>query len=156
MPIGLRAYAVPVAVVLTASAALLAGCGSSRAQPTPAYVREVDAVASGLGSVTNMLYTPADATSAAAELATVQAAFRKAARQLAAITPPRAVAAYHRRLVESLDELANGVAPLIAKLKAGDLVAVDPASLLKGSSDARAAIAAITNAGYEIRIPLLS
>jgi len=155
MPIGRRVYAVRFALVLTASAALLAGCGGSRARPAPAYVKEVDAVASGLGSLTNTLYTPTDAASAAAELATVQAAFRKAAAQLAAITPPRAVAAYHVRLIEALDELANGVSPLIAKLKAGDLVAIDPASLLKGSSDARAAIAAITKAGYKIQIPLL-
>src|SRR5262249_62047353 len=116
---------------------------------------EVDAVAPGLDSVTNELYTPTDASSAAAELATVEAALRKAAGRLGAISPPPAIRADHARLVKAMTELADGVEPVIAKLKAGDLEAAVSAFSLKGARDARTAIAAINRAGYKIDFPLL-
>ena len=135
---------------------LLAGCGGGgKAQRTPAYVRAVDAVANGLNSVTNYLSTPTDASSAAAELRAVQRALRKTANELAAITPPPALREYHVRLVKAIAELAAGMTPLIAKLNAGDILSADPASALEGAARARAAIAAITKAGYEIQIDLL-
>jgi ABC-type glycerol-3-phosphate transport system substrate-binding protein len=134
---------------------LLAGCGGGPRHPAPTYVTKVDAVASGLDSVTNDLYTPTDPSSAAAELSTVQAALRKAAAQLEAITPPGAVKADHARLIDALDELASGVGPLIAELKSGSVDSVGAPLSLKGVADARTAIAALNAAGYKIRFPLL-
>jgi hypothetical protein len=142
------------ASVLLASVALLSGCGSS-SHPAPSYVRQVDAVAGGLDSVTNDLYTPSDASSAASELVTVQAALRKAARGLAAITPPAGVRADHERLVQAVAALARGVTPLIAELKSGNIQGADAAFSLKAAGQARRAIRAIRAAGYEIEVPLL-
>jgi hypothetical protein len=145
-----------LALVLGAAVALLAGCGgTSKAPRAQGYVQQVVAVASGLDSVTNDLYTPTDASSAASELATLQTALRKAASQLAAITPPPAVKAEHERLVRAVNALATGVTPVIAKLKAGNLSAVGAAFALRSAGDARRAIAAIDAAGYAIRFPLL-
>ena len=146
-----------VAIVLSALVVLLAGCGGTgKGQSTPSYVRAVDAVGNDLNSVANYLYTPTDVSSAVAELATVQTALQKAARQLAEITPPRAVRADHERLVRAVDELARGVGPLMAKLKAGNTADVGSAFVSRGVADARAAIAAINAAGYKIQIPLLN
>jgi hypothetical protein len=142
--------------MVAAAVVLLAGCGGGgNAQTTSAYVRQVDAVANGLNSVTNYLSTPTDASSAATELRAVQKALRKAADELAAITPPPAIRADHLRLVKAISELAAGVTPLIAKLNGGEIQSVDPASVLQGANRARAAIAAITRAGYKIQIQLL-
>ena len=143
-----------VAAVLLLSVALLSGCGSS-SRPAPAYVREVDAVVGGLDSVTNDLYTPSDASSAASELVTVQAALRKAAAGLAAITPPPAVRGDHERLVQAVAALARGVTPLIAELKTGNVEGADAAFSLSAAGEARRAIRAIRAAGYEINVPLL-
>jgi hypothetical protein len=143
-----------VAAVLLTSALLLAGCGSS-SHPSPPYVRQVDAVANGLDSVTNDLYTPSDAASAASELVTVRAALRKAATGLAAITPPPAVRADHERLVQAVAALASGVTPLIAQLKTGNIQGADAALSLKAAGQARRAIRAIRAAGYDIEVPLL-
>jgi hypothetical protein len=140
---------------VVAAVALLAGCGSGSKSPARGYVQQVDAVANGLQSVTNDLYTPSDPSSAAAELTTVHAALAKAARQLAAITPPQVIRADHERLVKAIDELAAGVGPAIAKLKAGNLDAAGASLSLKAAADARRAITAINRAGYEIRFPLL-
>ena len=139
------------AAVLLVSAVLLAGCGSS-SHPAPPYVQEVDAVAGNLDAVTNDLYTPADASSAASELVTVRTALRKAARGLAAITPPPAVRVEHDRLHEAL---AHGVTPLIAQLKTGNIQGADAAFSLRAAGEARRAIRAIRAAGYEIQVPLL-
>jgi hypothetical protein len=136
--------------------ALLAGCGGGgQRHADPSYVSKVDAVANGLDSVTNDLYTPTDPSSAAAELTTVQAALRKAAGQLEAITPPSAVRADHDRLVKAFGELASGVGPLIAKLKSGNIGSTGDPLSFKGVADARAAIAALGAAGYKVRFPLL-
>jgi hypothetical protein len=143
-----------VAAVLLLLLLLLAGCGSSSHQ-APAYVRQVDAVVGGLDSVTNDLYTPSDASSAASELVTVQAALRKAATGLAAITPPATVRADHERLVQAVAALASGVTPLIAALKSGNIEGADAAFSLKAAGEARRAIRAIRAAGYEINVPLL-
>jgi hypothetical protein len=144
-----------VATVLLASVVLLAGCGGSSAHRAPPYVREVDAVAGNLDSVTNDLYTPSDTSSAASELVTVQAALRKAAKGLAAISPPPAVRADHERLVQAVTDLARGVTPLIAQLKTGNIEGADAAFSLRAAGEARRAIAAIRAAGYEIDVPLL-
>lgn len=172
-----RHRAVGTGCAVAAAVVLVAGCGGGgKAQPTPAYVRAVDAVASRLDSVTNHLSTPTDASSAAAELTEVQTALRKAARELAAITPPPAIKEDHARLVKAVSELAAGVTPVVAKLKAGDTPSGgsqgdgsqgddsqgedsqgedDPLGSLVGAAQARAAIAAITKAGYKIQIQLL-
>ena len=143
-------------LVLAAIVALLAGCGGTgEGRPASAYVREVNAVASSLDSVTNDLYTPSDPSSAAQELRTVQTALEQAQRQLAAIEPPAAIRADHEQLVRAIGELANGVGPLIARLQAGNDPGAGLASSLRGAADARRAIAAIRAAGYEIEIPLL-
>jgi hypothetical protein len=142
------------AAVLLVSAVLLAGCGSS-SHPAPPYVQEVDAVAGNLDAVTNDLYTPADASSAASELVTVRTALRKAARGLAAITPPPAVRVEHERLVQAVAALAHGVTPLIAQLKTGNIQGADAAFSLRAAGEARRAIRAIRAAGYEIQVPLL-
>jgi hypothetical protein len=144
---------VRAAILALALAAVLAGCGGSTKAPASSYVQQVDAVANGFSSVTNDLYTPTDASSAASELLTVRAALRKAATQLAAITPPPAVRADHEKLVRSLNELADGIGPLIARLKNGNFEGA-PFSL-RAARDARAAIAAIDAAGYKIEFPLL-
>jgi hypothetical protein len=145
------------AVVLSVALASTAGCGgASDHASTPAYVKQVDAVTSKLDSVTNTLFTPTDTSSAAAELISVRAALRQAASGLEAITPPRAVARDHERLVAALDELARGMTPLISKLESGDLQGLDRAFSLKGARDAKAAIASIVRAGYRIQLPLLS
>ena len=109
----------------------------------------------GLDSVTNDLYTPADASSAASELVTVRTALRKAAAGLAAITPPPAVRGDHERLVQAVAALARGVTPLIAELKTGNVQGADAAFSLRAAGEARRAIRAIRAAGYEINVPLL-
>jgi len=144
-----------VLTVLLLSVVLLAGCGARSTHRAAPYVREVDAVAGNLDSVTNDLYTPSDASSAASELVTLQAALRKAATGLAAITPPPSVRADHERLVKAVAALARGVTPLIAQLRAGNVQGADAAFSLKAAGEARRAIAAIRAAGYEIEVPLL-
>jgi hypothetical protein len=144
-----------IATILLSLVVLLAGCGGGSARPAAPYVREVDAVAGTLDSVTNDLYTPTDASSAASELATVQVALRKAATGLAAITPPPSVRADHERLVRAVAALARGITPLIAQLKSGNVQGADAAFSLGAARKARRAIAAIRTAGYEIDVPLL-
>jgi uncharacterized lipoprotein len=146
-----------VALLVGLVVALLAGCGGSSgsSHQTPSYTKQVNAVANSLNSVTNDLYTPTDLSSAADELTTVEAALRKAASQLAAITPPPAIKADHERLVEAMHELASGVSPLIAKLKSGNIEDVSAAFSLKAARNVRTAIEAINHAGYKIDFPLL-
>jgi hypothetical protein len=147
---------VVVALLVGLVVVVLAGCGGSTStHQTPAYVKQVNAVANGLNSVTNDLYTPTDTSSAASELTTIEAALRQAARQLAAIAPPPAIKADHERLVKAMNELANGVSPLIAKLKSGNIEGASAAFSLKAARDARNAIHAINHAGYKIDFPLL-
>jgi hypothetical protein len=142
-------------VTVVLAVALLAGCGGGSKSPSTGYVSQMNAVASGLDSVTNDLYTPTDPSSAVAELVTVHAALAKAARQLATITPPRAVKADHEQLVQAVEELAAGVGPVITKLKSGNLDGAGAALSLRAAAKARKAIEAIDRAGYPIRFELL-
>jgi hypothetical protein len=139
---------------------LLAGCGgggSSKPLKGAAYVQRVDAIASGLDTAASNLSSDVESSSSpAAALVTARTALRRAARELAAITPPPAIKGPHQRLVEAVYELAAEITPLIAKASSGDLDSIGSALTLKGVNDARAAIAQITKAGYKIQIPLLS
>jgi hypothetical protein len=157
MPTGRTATA--LAAALGAVALLLAGCGGGgggKPAALPVYTRQVNAVASKLDAATNNLGDLSSASAAAAELATAQTALRTAAKRLDAITPPRAVKTEHERLVRAVGEIAVELTPLIRKLKDGHLDALGDALQFKGVTEAEAAIAAITKAGYKIRIPLIN
>jgi hypothetical protein len=147
--------------VLTMLTPLLAGCGGGSASKPlkgAAYVHRVDAVANRLDAAATNLASAFDASaSPAAELVTARSALRRAASELAAITPPPAIEGPHKRLVAAVNQLADDVTPLIAELKSGDVADLGAGSLsLRGESEARAAIAAIVKAGYKIQVPLLS
>jgi hypothetical protein len=148
---------------LVVLAALLTGCGGGGGSATTplkgaAYVHRVDAVSQRLDTVASNLSSAFDdSSSPTAELVTARSALRQAATELAAITPPPAIAAPHERLVAAVNQLADDVTPLIEKLRSGDFADLGDGSLsLKGESEARAAIAAIVKAGYKIQVPLLS
>jgi hypothetical protein len=145
---------------LLALVVLLAGCGGGGpAKPLKgaAYVQRVDAIANGLDSLASSLSSQLEGgSSPTAGLIAARTALRKAATELAAITPPPAIKTQHERLVAAVNELAGELTPVIAKVRNGQFDSLGSALSLKGVNDARAAIAAITKAGYAIQIPLLS
>ncbi len=142
---------------MIAAVVVLAGCGGgSKPLSSSEYVNQVNAVAKDLTTATGKLGSATNGPAAAAQLTVAQAALKRAGGQLGAITPPPAIKTPHRQLVKAVDELANELTPVIARLKTGDLSALAAALSLKGVGDAQRAIAAITKAGYKIQIPLVS
>lgn len=141
---------------------VLAGCGGGGGGSKPlkgaAYVHRVNAIADQLDGIASNLTTAfEDSGSPATALVSARSALRRAARQLAAITPPPEIKRPHQRLVAAVKQLADDVTPLIARLQSGSADGLDPGSFsLKGESEAKAAIAQIVKAGYKIQVPLLS
>ena len=154
---GGRARAATVVLTLTAATALLVGWTDSNTPLTRGgYVTQVNSIAKKVGPVMNGLVSSTSGADGAKRLQAAQAALRTTAGQLAHITPPRDIKSAHARLVKSVNELANELTPIIAKLKAGNLQALLSTLSLKGFADTRAAIAVITKAGYKIQIPFLT
>ena len=114
-------------------AALLAGCGGGKGGTTSttttttttaaaaplgkaAYVREMTRIGHGLSSDINAIGSPTSGKKAAASLTKAQAEVRAAERKLAAIVPPPAVKAAHRRLTRAVANFAQELDPVIAEL----------------------------------------
>jgi hypothetical protein len=144
-------------LVLIAATALLGGWKEANAPLTrAAYVKQVNSIAKKVGPAMSGLASATNAQDAARQLQAAQATLRTTAGQLGRITPPANIKSAHARLVTSVNELANELTPVIAKVKAGNLQALLSALSLKGIIDARAAITQITKAGYKIQIPFLT
>ncbi|HUY70779.1 MAG TPA: hypothetical protein VMV08_00935 [Gaiellaceae bacterium] len=141
---------VRVALPLLVAALLLGGCGGGSKAPlsSASYLTQMMAIEhelSGLISTTAAASTP---KAAAAALVTVQSDLRSAVTQLQAISPPAKAKAAHAELITAAGELANELAPVIAKLKGGNLAALATVTSLKGFADLLKASAAFTKAGF--------
>jgi hypothetical protein len=94
----------------------------------------------------------------AQHLVAVQVQLRSTADKLAAITPPEAIKADHALLLKGVREYANGLDPLIVKLRAPTsdklayLAILRTIASLKGVKDMQNASLAITKAGYLITL----
>jgi hypothetical protein len=134
-----------------------AGCGGGGSKPLSRadYLKQVNSIAEQPAPSESAIALALTSPSAAATaLTNAQAALKTTESKLSAITPPDAIKAQHDQLVKALGELANELPPVIAQLKASDLGALRKATSLKGVVDARAALAALTKAGYKITLPV--
>ncbi len=75
------------------------------------------------------------AADAASTLEKVQGDLRNAEKELDAITPPADVKAPHEQLTSAVGEFADELGPVITKLKAGNLAALNTVLTLKAVSD---------------------
>jgi hypothetical protein len=79
-----------------------------------------------------------------------QLGLRRAARSLAAITPPKRVRAEHALLLRGVREYAQELDGVIARLKNGQVRALRTIRTLKGVRDMQQASNAIVRKGYAI------
>ena len=92
----------------------------------------------------------ATAPEAAANIVRLQRRLRLAARQLAAIEPPAAIAADHERLIDGVRTYAKELDGIIGRLRAGDKQALATIPHLQGIEEMTAASQAITRGGFDI------
>jgi hypothetical protein len=150
---------------------LLAGCGgksgsststtttttaaapATTAAATPlskaAYATRLKAVGRGLSASISTIQTDTPAH-AAASLQRVQEDVRNAQKQLDAMTPPADVAIPHQNLAAAVGEFADELGPIIAKLRAGNMAALQTVQTLPALRKIATATSAITAAGYKI------
>lgn len=138
--------------VVGMAALLVTGCGSSGPKPLSKadYVKQMTVIGKTLSTSLNTLGSATTAKSAATSLAKVQTDIRAAVTKLDAITPPKDVKDAHEQLSKAVAEFADELGPVITKLKAGNLQALQSVTTLKGLTDIQTAAAAITKAGYSI------
>jgi soluble cytochrome b562 len=90
------------------------------------------------------------AATAAKALETLQSALRTAADKIEATIPPEEIKTQHSRLVKAVRDFADGLSPIIAKVKAGTLTALSQVGRIKGYLEVQAASTAIAKKGYKI------
>lgn len=146
-------------VTTTTKTAPATGTSAAKA----AYEKKMQKLGQGLGTIlatvgntdSNVIGGGADLKTVggiiAQNLRQVQTALRKAAAQLAAITPPPAVKADHELLRKGALEYANELTPIIAQMHTGNVLQpLQSIPTLKGVKDMTAASQAITLKGYVI------
>jgi hypothetical protein len=144
--------AIRLTALLGVLALLVAGCGG-KSEPTMTkaeYVKQMKAVGVGLGKTLNQFATQSDPKQAGAALATAQSGLREAAKQLERMKPPENVQTQHAKLVAAIDEFADELDPIIAKLQNGDSSAAQLVLTTKGFAAIQTASNAIAKAGYPI------
>ncbi len=114
-----------------------------------AYARRMVAIGTGLTNSINSVDS-SSAAGAATSLVKLQADLRDAQKQLAALTPPTDVTIPHQNLTAAVGEFADELDPVIAKLKAGKLAALQTVGQMAALKKIGTATAAIAAAGYKI------
>ena len=158
--------------VLAALALIAAGCGKSggggstettaatteattTASASPPlgkseYVTQMQQIGQSLSAALNNFGSATTAATAAIALARVQAQLRTAADKLADISAPDPISVQHAKLVRAVRDFADELDPVIAKLKKGDLTALQTVPTLKGLTEIQSASTAIASKGYAI------
>jgi hypothetical protein len=127
---------------------------TTKAVATPlakgAYVTRMKAIGRSLSTSLNTLGSATTAAKAAVALTAVQTDLRKAADRIQSITPPEPIKAQHAQLAKAVRDFADELDPVIAKLKAGTITALQSVPTLKGLQEIQTASTAIANKGYKI------
>ena len=118
--------------------------------PKSAYVNKMKAIGQSLSTSLNSLGSATTAAKAAVALTSVQTDLRKAAERIESITPPEPIKKQHEQLAKAVRDFADELDPVIAKLKAGTMTALQTVPTLKGLQEIQTASTAIANKGYKI------
>ena len=159
--------AITMLLLVGATGLLAGGCGSSSKSSTTTttaaatttvaakpvtklvYSRRMVAIGTDLTNSINSV-NPSTAADAATSLVKLQADLRAAQKELAALTPPTDVAGPHQNLTAAVGEFADELDPVIVKLKAGKLAALQTVGQMPALKKIGTATAAISAAGYKI------
>jgi hypothetical protein len=149
-----RGVTIALVAVAASATAAQAAVGGTYATQLTASVGELTSSLNDLGAVTGMSIQypvkPSTARRAATRLAGADAKLRHVAKTLAAMHPPAAVRADHARLVKGVDALEHQVRPVLARLRAGYLVAAARLPNLPAVSTVGAALTALRKHGYHV------
>ena len=115
-----------------------------------AYVNRMKAIGRSLSTSLNSLGSATTAAKAAVALTAVQTDLRKAADRIESITPPEPIKAQHAQLAKAVRDFADELDPVITKLKAGAMTALQTVPTLKGLQEIQTASTAIAKKGYKI------
>lgn len=134
------------------AAVLVAGCGGGGSKPLSKadYVTQMTAIGKDLSSSLTTVGNPTTAKAAATGITQLQVDLRDAVKKLEAIKPPDDVKVQHEQLSKAVAEFADELDPVITKLKAGNLTAIQSVMTLKALTDIQKSAQAITKAGYKI------
>jgi hypothetical protein len=134
----------------TTEAAAATTAAASTPLPKAAYVNKMKAIGRSLSTSLNSLGAATTAAKAAVALTTVQTDLRKAADRIESITPPQTIKTQHAQLAKAVRDFADELDPVIAKLKAGTMTALQTVPTLKGLQEIQNASTAIATKGYKI------
>jgi len=127
---------------------------TTKATATPlakaAYVTRMKAIGRSLSTSLSSLGSATTAAKAAVALTSVQTDLRKAADRIESITPPEPIKAQHAQLAKAVRDFADELDPVIAKLKAGTIAALQTVPTLRGLQEIQSASTAIASKGYKI------
>jgi len=119
-----------------------------------AYEQQMQTIEKNLSNTVDGLVSATSSPAAAAKALTkVQQVLRSGAKQIAAMNPPADIASDQKQLASAANEFADEIGPVIAKVKGGNLAAIDSLLTLKGYKDLDAAINAITAKAYKLKAP---
>jgi len=115
-----------------------------------AYDTQMATLGKVLGTSLGTLPQAANAKQAAKAMLKVQADVRELAKNLQTIHPPAPVKADHAQLVKAVNELADQLTPILAKLEKGNFKAIAQVASLSSFDDITKAVDKIETAGYSI------
>jgi len=134
----------------TTQAAATTTAAAAAPLPKAAYVNKMKAIGRSLSTSLNSLGAATTAAKAAVALTAVQTDLRKAADRIESITPPQTIKTQHAQLAKAVRDFADELDPVIVKLKAGTMTALQTVPTLKGLAEIQNASTAIANKGYKI------
>jgi hypothetical protein len=141
----------------SATAATTSAAGSTQAASSTggvlshnAYDSQMATLGKVLGTSLGTLPAAANAKQAAIAAVKVQQEIRALAKRLQAINPPPKVKAAHAELTKAVNELADQLTPIIAKLQKGNFKALGGVTTLSSFDDIQTAVTKIETAGYTI------
>jgi hypothetical protein len=134
----------------TTEAAATTTAAASTPLPKAAYVNRMKAIGRSLSTSLSSLGAATTAAKAAVALTAVQTDLRKAADRIESITPPEQIKAQHAQLAKAVRDFADELDPVITKLKAGAMTALQTVPTLKGLQEIQTASTAIAKKGYKI------
>ena len=134
----------------TTQAAKTTTAAASEPLPKTEYVNKMKSIGQSLSTSLNSLGAATTAAKAAVALTSVQTDLRKAADRIESITPPEQVKTEHAQLAKAVRDFADELDPVIAKLKAGTMTALQTVPTLKGLQEIQTASTAIASKGYKI------
>ena len=136
----------------TTGAATTSTSASSSTGPLSktAYDGQMATLGKVIGTALGRLPAAANAKQATTAALKAQQEIRSLAAKLQAIKPPVAIKADHAALVKSVNELADQLTPIIAKLKKGNFKALGSVTSLTSYDDITRAVDKIESAGYSI------